>query len=209
MNTRYTISAGSVAKTARRLLLKQPELPESLHHAPLQAGPVIRVQEGETGQIEMMRWGITLRWLPRPLITARSETIAQKPSCRTTYETSRCLVIADSFYDRHGGEKAHEVTEFRLPYDEPMVFAGIWASLPQKKGGSTEGYAILTTRANEMVREGQERMPVILRPADWHRWLAPESNPKELGYLLQPWTGTLTARRTRLAGSLGAGEGGA
>ncbi|WP_395748877.1 SOS response-associated peptidase [Prosthecobacter sp.] len=202
MNTRYTISTGSVAKAARRLLLEQPDMHENRHHAPMRAGPVVRAQGEKPAEIEMMRWGITLRWLPRPLITARAETITEKPSCRGTFESSRCLVIAESFYEWHAGERGDEVTEYRLPYDEPMVFAGIWARLPQGKGGSTEGYAVLTTRANEMVRQGQERMPVILRPADWHRWLAPTSNPKELGYLLQPWTGTLTAHRTRLGRTL-------
>lgn len=167
-------------------------IPERLLHAPMQQGPVVRMRAGRPAGIEMMRWGITLRWLPRPLTIARSETITSKPSCRRTFASSRCLVIADGFYDLQGG-RATQPVEFRLPYDEPMVFAGIWARRPLREGGG-EGYAILTTRANEMLSHGHERMPVILRPADWQRWLAASSNPKELSYLLQPWSGPLLSR---------------
>jgi putative SOS response-associated peptidase YedK len=187
-----------VARIAQTLLVSQPDIPEKLPHAPLRNGPVVRTQAGRPADVEMMPWGIKLRWLPRPLIIARAETIAVKPSCRSAFETSRCLVIADSFYEWRGGNGTGETTEYCLPYDEPMVFAGIWARLPLSHGGSHEGYAILTTRANEVLSEKHERMPVILRPADWQRWLAPSSNPKELSYMMQPWTGTLVARTRRV-----------
>jgi putative SOS response-associated peptidase YedK len=138
MNTRYTFSPGSVAKIADSLLLPKPRVPQHLHHAPMQQGPVVRLRPDQRADIEMMRWGITLRWLPQPLIIARSETITTKPSCRNTFATSRCLVIADGFYECQGHGRAAHSLECRLPYDEPMVFAGIWATRPLREGGSHE-----------------------------------------------------------------------
>ena len=59
-----------------------------------------------------MRWGLVPRWARevgggQPLINARSETVAEKPSFRDSYRERRCLVVADGFYevDLHGNFK--------------------------------------------------------------------------------------------------------
>jgi putative SOS response-associated peptidase YedK len=43
---------------------------------------------------------------------------------------------------------------------------------------------VVTTNANELVAEIHDRMPVILRPEDYERWLGPEADP---GDMLQPF----------------------
>lgn len=50
-----------------------------------------------------MRWRIILSWSKSltgpPLINARSETVAEKPSFRTAFRRCRCLIPADGFYE--------------------------------------------------------------------------------------------------------------
>ena len=41
-------------------------------------------------------------------------------------------------------------------------------------------FAIITTDANELVVEIHDRMPLILRPCDYDRWLGDEPDPREL-----------------------------
>ena len=41
-------------------------------------------------------------------------------------------------------------------------------------------FSILTTDTNELVAEIHDRMPVILSPADYERWLSDEPDPCEL-----------------------------
>jgi putative SOS response-associated peptidase YedK len=41
-------------------------------------------------------------------------------------------------------------------------------------------FCIITTNANELVREIHDRMPVILRPEDHTRWLGEEEPPADL-----------------------------
>ena len=41
-------------------------------------------------------------------------------------------------------------------------------------------FAIITTDANELVAEIHDRMPVILAPADYARWLGEEDDPHDL-----------------------------
>ncbi len=47
-----------------------------------------------------------------------------------------------------------------------------------------ESYAIITTEANDLVRPLHERMPVILHPKDYGRWLDPMEADGELRSLL-------------------------
>ena len=41
-------------------------------------------------------------------------------------------------------------------------------------------FAIITTDANELVAEIHDRMPLILAPADYSRWLSDEPDPGDL-----------------------------
>src|ERR1700758_1516655 len=41
-------------------------------------------------------------------------------------------------------------------------------------------FAIITTDANELVADIHDRMPVILAPDDYARWLGEESAPRDL-----------------------------
>jgi putative SOS response-associated peptidase YedK len=39
---------------------------------------------------------------------------------------------------------------------------------------------VITTNANELVAETHDRMPAILRPEDYDRWLSAEPEPRDL-----------------------------
>jgi putative SOS response-associated peptidase YedK len=47
-------------------------------------------------------------------------------------------------------------------------------------GGWIRTFAIITTDANEMVAEIHDRMPLIIAPADYERWLGDEPDPRDL-----------------------------
>jgi putative SOS response-associated peptidase YedK len=51
-----------------------------------------------------------------------------------------------------------------------------------------ETCAVLTTKANEVVRPIHERMPVILAPEDYATWLDPAvQRPEQVQLLLRPF----------------------
>jgi putative SOS response-associated peptidase YedK len=84
-------------------LLREPELSPRYNIAPTQNVAVIR-QDAKSRQLSLMRWGLVPTWSkdPKagpPLINARSETIATKPSFRTAFKRRRCLIPADGFYE--------------------------------------------------------------------------------------------------------------
>jgi putative SOS response-associated peptidase YedK len=62
---------------------------------------------------------------------------------------------------------------FRLKDESPFAFAGLWEGW-EKGEGPIESCTLITTEANGVVGPVHNRMPVILRPEDYARWLDPE-----------------------------------
>jgi putative SOS response-associated peptidase YedK len=66
-----------------------------------------------------------------------------------------------------------------------FAFAGIWQA--EKQTSSTEPrFAIITTRANDLMRPIHLRMPVILTPEQESIWLSGKTPVPELLALLEP-----------------------
>ena len=63
-----------------------------------------------------------------------------------------------------------------------MRLAGIWENW--QRPGTDEWvrtFAIITTNSNELVRPIHDRMPVIIAPQDYDRWLSPlDPDPRDL-----------------------------
>src|SRR3972149_6401159 len=59
----------------------------------------------------------------------------------------------------------------RLPWGQPFAFAGLWE--PALADGQAATCTILTTEPNDLARAVHDRMPVIVRPEDYARWLDP------------------------------------
>lgn len=158
-----------------------PEPGERYNVAPTQAAPIVRAGvNGREGV--MMRWGLIPAWAgsadagPRNF-NARSETVASKPSFRDSFRTRRCLTPVSGFYEWRalpsGKKQPHYITRRD---GEPFMLAALWdrwdASL-NRDASPLESFAILTTAPNCMMKPLHDRMPVILRPSDYARWLEP------------------------------------
>jgi putative SOS response-associated peptidase YedK len=73
------------------------------------------------------------------------------------------------------------------PNREPFAFAGLWDRWVDPDGQTIESCAIITTDANDLVRELHDRMPVILSRDDFAKWLNPHKEKlAELEDLLRP-----------------------
>jgi len=162
--------------------------------APTQAAPVVRKTRGER-KMDMLRWGLIPSWskdasIASKLINARGETVAEKPSFRSAYESRRCLVPVDGFYEwrTEGGKKQ----PFRIGFREgkAFAFAGLWESwtVPEgleDTGDTVETYTIVTTSANPKLVRIHHRMPVIVDPADYDLWL--QGGSDEANAIIKPF----------------------
>lgn len=159
-----------------------PNLQPRYNIAPTQMAQVVRPADGGGApRIDMLRWGLIPSWskdmtIASKLINARGETVAEKPSFRAAYRERRCLIPVDGFYEwrREGDVKQPYRIGFRG--GKPFLFAGLWESWTapeeaENAGETIETYTIVTTDANEKLAPIHHRMPVIVDPADFDRWL--------------------------------------
>jgi putative SOS response-associated peptidase YedK len=157
--------------------------------APGQQHWVIR-QRPETGerQLDKLWWGLIPNWIKEPApklkpINATRERVASAPMFRAAYAKRRCLVPVDSFF-----EWAKKAKGPKVPYavgmesGEPFALAGVWESWRHPATDDlVRTFCIITTQANALLAPIHERMPVILEPASFDRWLSPlEPDPRDL-----------------------------
>src|SRR5262249_7430344 len=129
-------------------------------------------------------WGLVPSWaddikIGYRLINARAETAAGKPAFRSAFRSQRCLIPADGFYEWQKLNRRRQPFYFRLKDGRPFAFAGLWGRWRKGVAEVVEACTILTTGANGLVRPLHERMPVILAPKDFERWLDPRVQEAE------------------------------
>jgi putative SOS response-associated peptidase YedK len=159
---------------------------------PAQIMPIVAVEGGQR-VVVARRWGLVPAWATDPaigmrLINARAETVAEKPAFRDSFRHHRCLVPVGAFYawaSRPEGKVPYAV---RRHDGQPLALAGLAATWEGLAGERLATFAVITTAANAMLRSLQPRMPAILAPNAWDRWLDPETKDLAgLRALLVPW----------------------
>jgi len=177
---RFTLRAPASAVAEQFALFDVAPFQPRFNVAPTQPVAVVRRMAVEEPQRELawLRWGLIPGWAADPaigarMINARAETAAQRPAFRAALGRRRCLVVADGFYEWQKAGPRKQPYFLRLRDDRPFGFAGLWESWEGPEQAAIESCTILTTEANELVRPIHDRMPVIVAPADYERWLDP------------------------------------
>ena len=166
----------------------------SFNIAPTQNVPMVAVLGGQR-TLALARWALIPPWTKDlshiiTLFNARSETAHEKASFKGPLRYKRCLIPADGFYEW----KREGIT--KMPYyvqvesGAPFAFAGLYELYKDELLSCT----ILTTTPNKAMSKIHDRMPVILSPGDYERWLEPKvTEVKAVGDLLQPFKGKMKA----------------
>jgi len=157
--------------------------------------PVLAIPNDDKFRADFFVWGLIPMWAKDPsigsrLINARGETLAEKPSFRGGYKYKRCLIVADGFYEwKAFGEKKSKSPYFIHMKDrKPFAMAGLWDTWEGPDGSSIKTCTIITTQPNELMQLIHDRMPVILHPRDYAKWLNPApQTPENLQPLIKPF----------------------
>lgn len=188
---RFTLRTSPAVLAEVFELLREPELTPRYNIAPTQPVAVIR-GAGSGRELTMMHWGLVPSWEKDPSgaarrINARSEKVWTTPAFRSAFRHRRCLVPADGFYEWKKVGTKKQPYYFTLRSGEPFAFAALWEHWGHN-GSALHTCAILTGEPNELAGQIHDRMPVILRPEDYDRWLDPrEKDPDALQQLLTPY----------------------
>ena len=163
---------------------KLPEgfiLPPDYNIAPSTFQPVIRLNR-DTGERElvMMRWGLIPHFAKSLAdfkglanINVKAETIQQRAMWRVPFQKRRCLVPADGFCEwQKIDAKTKRPYVYSLNNGQPFAFAGLWDAWKDTQTNEwLLSFAIITTEPNELTAQVHNRMPVIVQPRDYDRWL--------------------------------------
>jgi len=140
--------------------------------------PVLAIPNDGRHEADFFIWGLIPMWAKDPsigsrLINARAETIAEKPSFRGSLKHKRCLILADGFYEWKTveGKKSKTPYFIHMKDRKPFAFAGLWDSWNSPDGSQVRTCTIITTEPNDLMSIIHDRMPAILHPRDYAKWL--------------------------------------
>jgi putative SOS response-associated peptidase YedK len=193
---RFTLTVDPSELQATFPWLKVPtEAPLAPRYNVAPSQPIAVVANNGQNTLEFFRWGLIPAWAKDPaignrLINARAETLAEKPSFRSAFKRRRCLILADGFYEwrKDPGGKTKTPMYIRLKSSEPFAFAGLWEAWQSPDKKTVLSCAIITTSPNSLMEKIHDRMPVMLKPDAFERWLEPgEQETDALSKLLKPY----------------------
>ncbi len=157
--------------------------------------PVLAVPNNDKFKADFFVWGLVPMWAKDPsignrLINARGETLAEKPSFRGSLKYKRCLIFADGFYEwrAHHGKKTKTPFFIHMKDRKPFAFAGLWDTWNSSDGSLIRSCTLITTEPNELMAMIHDRMPVILHPREYAKWLEPSAQtPEQVLPLIKPF----------------------
>ena len=172
--------------------------------APTDTVPAVltRAPKGEDTPVRTlraMRWGLVPSWakdakIGSRLINARLESADSKPAFRKAFAKRRCLLPADGFYEWYTDEQGRKQPYFIRRRDGgSLAMAGLYELWRDDSKADDDPDAwlwtstVLTTEAVDDVGRIHDRMPLLVEPDAWERWLDPEADdPAEARSLLIP-----------------------
>ena len=141
-------------------------------------------------QLRVARWGLVPSWAKDPkigsrMINARWENAAEKPAFRSAFAKRRCLIPADGYFEWYaptarsdappGTSKPHKQPYFIHRADGAgLALAGLyefWRPSPDEEWLVT--VTVLTTDSVGPLAAIHDRMPVMIDPSGYSRWLDP------------------------------------
>jgi putative SOS response-associated peptidase YedK len=152
---------------------------------------------GESKVLRSMVWGFPLvlkgkngqPLKPKPVNNARADKL-DGFLWRYSFLERRCLIPVSAFAEAEGEKGAKTRTWFTLPGEDPFAVAGLWRDTPEWG----PAYTMVMTEACQHVAGVHDRMPVILKRADWADWL--DGPPDAAGLLCRPYPELMVVERT-------------
>ena len=133
---------------------------------PSQKLPIIKSYSNGKA-LESYEWGLVPSWSKKiekfsPLINARKETLMEKVTFKNLIQTSRCVVVADGYYEWAKEEKGKVPYYFTKEDDEIMFFAAIHQN---------NQFCIITREARENISIIHHREPLIMKQSQINNYL--------------------------------------
>ncbi len=132
----------------------------------------ILIEEEEEAVPALSGWGFPKFNSKGVIINARAETAFEKKTFRDSLLNRRCIIPSTGFYEWDSEKKKYL---FRLQDTNALYMAGLYTMYQGELR-----YVILTTDANESMKEIHNRMPLVLPKKEIQAWILDQSATGEL-----------------------------
>lgn len=174
----------------------RPRMKERFNVCPSQDVHILRFWDGKPKWDEV-RWLLYEAWWakmenPRgPQMNARSDKVFKIAMYKHSMLKRRCLIPATGWYEWNKKKKSLPPHFIRKKDGSAVMFGGIWSTYhSDEKKLHQDNFAIITTEAHKIIQPFHDRMPVIIKPDDYEKWLDPENkNVAWLEKRLEPYKG--------------------
>jgi putative SOS response-associated peptidase YedK len=203
---RYATTRGAGDLAALFEAAPDPDLPAlrpRYNLAPTDPAPVVRTSRRRDGRVlSVGRWGLLPHWArdrraAARMINARAETVQTTPAYAAAFASRRALVPADGWYEWQRRDGARQAYFLTARNGSVLALAGLWSRWGDH-GLLT--FSVVTTAAAGDLAAVHDRMPLVLAPDDWDRWLTGAATGAAASLLRTPPAGVLGALEVRPVG---------
>jgi putative SOS response-associated peptidase YedK len=161
--------------------------------APMSLAPIIYENEHRRGEFELApaMWSLVPSWWRKPLsekkfstFNARSETVNESNTFKASFRHFRCLIPMSGYYEWSGPKGSKTPFAIGLRNRKWFCCAGLW-NRAMIEGSELDTFTLLTTVPNDATAGIHSRMPVIIDPSDYERWLT--APYKDVYDLMRPY----------------------
>lgn len=155
--------------------------------APTQDVDFVHLDKAGNMEMNRGRWWLVpfyAKEMPKnAMFNARLEGVDTSGAFREGFKSRRCLIPADGYFEwtTNAEDGKKDPWLLQLPYGAPFSFAGIWA---HNDNLGVTSCTIITAPAVDHIAHIHGRMPLILDPHSYERWLSGEDQGSEAKALL-------------------------
>ncbi len=142
---------------------KQPKTGEIF---PTELAPILIAGSQEVTPI-LSNWGFPKFDGKGVIINARSESAFEKRTFRESLINRRCIIPTTGFYEWNSAKKKYL---FHLEDSNTLYMAGLYSNY-----GGVSRYVVLTTEANESMKDVHHRMPLVIPRSNIQEWIMDQS----------------------------------
>ena len=164
----------------RKFVKAGKEVKTSGEIRPTNVVPVIALNRNGERTAFPMQWGFHLNDRS-PLINARTETAAEKPTFKKAWAGHRCVVPASWYFEwEHligdDGKKKTGAKYMIRPKGSDLT----WLCGLYRMEDGLPAFTVLTREPSSELRQIHDRMPLILPKEKIGDWIDPDADPREL-----------------------------
>lgn len=146
---------------------------------PSQNAPIV-VQDKKRA-LRLAKWGFDLKDNKPLVINARAESIMNKPMFKNSIYSARCIIPVNLFYEWKDEGRIKKVKHgIRLKKKNLFSLGGIYKMYIDENLNKRLAFTIITTEADEAIRDIHSRMPLIIKDSLVDCWLDSNTSIKAI-----------------------------